>query len=637
MDFTEGFIPVTLQEYCDEFKHGQKDGVEPKALTEQIEAIAKELYAAAERGSVRILTDYDADGITSAYIMRMALLGINPDLDIQVFCNDRRGSYGVPKFVEDDGKSDVIIMDTGCAEMPYIHEKYGDRAIVIDHHLFQDSESRQEFRSNPKLLNPKTVPVREGVFPDYCTAGLAFRCYEELDKLAQKEGNKTLSEEINFNTASVMCAIGSVADVTDVNDPNSRNRQNILQGMKKIDEADDGQSRFDGAPSKQNIQLSIGALLIACGFSRYDCTAHDLGFNSAFINAGGRMSPLIDRNGAQVLFDILTMPTDTPRQFKKVCDALEDFGKLNEQRKEMTAAATSSPYYNALVESHSVSGKERESAVVLYFGDEKKGKDFTGTLPFHTICGLIAGKLQEATGKASIALTYVADGDYYTGSGRNPAGNLSMVTMLERVNERLAENGCEQMSFGGHANACGISRLPAASLDDFCSLIDDYGSMVINHENTKSTEPVKVLTLQPSELGKGKRAAETMALLQSLEPIGEGNKLPLVLVEGVYSNPDDQRAILKDNPNWRVLKIKCETPERAKQITVTDFGFSSANYMPDENGNVQILCELSTRNGEPRLTVTGDKTFLIERAALLQHEQQMQAGGKKSASDRVLT
>ena len=92
-------------DFCNSYVHSKEEQTkEPDYVTSQIKQMCSELSDLAQHigvdEKVRILTDYDADGICAAMIMKRTLECIKPDMNIEVVCNDRRGSYGVPKDVE---------------------------------------------------------------------------------------------------------------------------------------------------------------------------------------------------------------------------------------------------------------------------------------------------------------------------------------------------------------------------------------------------------------------------------------------------------------------------------------------------------------------------------------------------------
>ena len=75
---------ITLDEMIAEVQEKEQNIKEPSIVTEMIQKACNEVFKAAKSGNVKVLTDYDADGICAAYIMRQTLLSVNPNADISV-------------------------------------------------------------------------------------------------------------------------------------------------------------------------------------------------------------------------------------------------------------------------------------------------------------------------------------------------------------------------------------------------------------------------------------------------------------------------------------------------------------------------------------------------------------------------
>ena len=169
---------VTMQEYLDELHAKEAKMMEPAAVSKAIAGLAAELWYGVTKDKIVFRTDYDADGICSAYILSKAMMAVHPDKKIEVRVNDRRGSYAALEDPADDTVQ-YIVMDMGSNALPALSERYGD-VLVVDHHLVNQAEDLEEIRKNPRFLNPKTIG--EGLC-DYCTTGLAYRLYQELNKI----------------------------------------------------------------------------------------------------------------------------------------------------------------------------------------------------------------------------------------------------------------------------------------------------------------------------------------------------------------------------------------------------------------------------------------------------------------------
>ena len=495
-------------------------------------------YAAGHSGSVAILTDYDADGICSAYIMQKTLQGMNPDLQVDVVCNDRRGAYGVPSFVVPDADTQYIILDMGSNELDNIREKFGRDTCIIYHHLIEDENIRYSFMFDTALLNPHCLNKDDSLNADYCATGLAYRIYTEL-----AEHYPALSEQKMQNTIQAVACIGTVTDMVNVADEHSQNRFIIQQGLDVIRHAD-----------RNNMDATLLYVLEQTKALNETVTAKDIAFNTgSFINSASRMSSIIQDNGAMLMYQALT-GTDTGK--------IDTLLALNQQRKDMVKALQDDRYHTFLQQ-------ER-------FSDNKIAVYVAENIP-PAFCGLVAGKLTEATDKAIICLSWHDDTQTFSGSGRNTAGQSSLKEFIDRVVSSPEAEGIE-IKYGGHTDAIGISGLNDADL--LITAIKAH-----EQEMTRQEQEVTVLKLPVAEMLN----PETIKDLQLLEPFGTGFKLPPVLLEGTLDNPKT----LAGNKSWKNFIL---TDTEHNSIKVTDWSFAYEKYPVDMQGQAKFLAEVSVSN-----------------------------------------
>lgn len=192
---------VTLDEMRIKVQEAEARTVEQPEATKQIEDMARlVLRAITNQKPTTIFTDYDADGICAAYQLDSLAHTLNPDINLEVICNDRREAYGVPKFVEPKPDMQYIIFDTGCNELDYIFSTFGENTLVIDHHIIDNPDYREQFNSKPNLLNPHSISENDAENAQYCATGLSYRICEEIIKTIEEtisRGNDTLSEVID--------------------------------------------------------------------------------------------------------------------------------------------------------------------------------------------------------------------------------------------------------------------------------------------------------------------------------------------------------------------------------------------------------------------------------------------------------
>ena len=535
---------ITLDELVAEIKAKENASAEPPEFTEMLAQTAEELYnVALQTGKVKILTDYDSDGIWSAYILEKTLKAVNPDIDLEVICNDRRNHYGVPKGLEADKDASYIIMDMGSNELPYIHETFGKNTIVIDHHLIEDESNKETIRQNPRLLNGYCLDTS----PEYCTAGLAKRIFDmfaeyaaEIQSLQKNAPEKW--EKLN-NSISIAGAIGTIGDVVNLNDVYSYNRTIVKEGVERINEADEN-----------SIDYLLGYFLVQCGVDTQALLADDIAFKIVPVCNVSRMDSIVGEANAQKIFEALTGDENDPYPYFLV----QKMVALNEERKELVKQLQDERYHDFLEEE-----RLKDSRICVYTLDENNPAATS------SMCGLIAGKIAESTDKACIVFVKQEDGTY-AGSGRNGKDNATGIK--EFMDSIVKTSGSDfNIAYGGHIQAIGISNLD--NIQAFLDAVESH-----QHEIKPNTEEKIMLKISVPELN----APETLDKVKALEPTGSGLKIPEATISGKVVLT---RSIGK-NPNWKRLVI--EDKETKQQVTVTCWNREWELYQKDKDGNITI-------------------------------------------------
>ena len=607
---------ITLEELFEKVKEKEAITKEPQAVTNMLWFITEEIVKAAQYGKVTILSDYDADGICSAYIIEHTLKAINPYCDVTSRMNDRRGQYGLAPNTESDGKSRYIVLDMGSNQLDFVREKLGEDTIIIDHHLIEDESIRRAFNNQVKdcyneeipykhmsaynkcLCNPHAFEKNDEDNAQYCTTGLAYRVYETA--ITMEKATKICDLRYKFdhdekldNTMLVMACIGTVTDMVSVLDTNSKNREIIKKGLKTIDNADEN-----------NLDFVIGSML-AKNKIENNVTAYTLAFNvGAFINSASRMSEVINANGAEIMYNMLNgKPYDF--QTYKTMDKLMDY---NAQRKMMVANLTKEPEYRQFIEEHRYGSKSEDNIGIYQLPDNVPA----------AFAGLIAGKLTEATDKAIICLTYKGNDDngnpIYVGSGRNAESNeTSLIKFLEKALEKKPID----IVYGGHKEAIGISKL--VDLEGFKEAVESSKELI-----QKKPEGYKtILKISPSEIA----SSETLNILKMLEPTGEGLKIPPAIIEGTETLRD--KLFMGDNKWWKTVKIKSnEKNADGKPVVIStkDWCYSPSSYPQSgkKENEIATLVSLgldSYMGLHTGLTTKFDRVFLAERLKKIELEK----------------
>ena len=418
-----------------------------------------------QKKKIRIIGDYDIDGVTATCILLKGLKRLNANVD--TYIPDRvKDGYGMHEQLIDkaleDGIDTILTCDNGiaaAAEIEYA-KKEGLTVIVTDHHdiPFRDTEDGRIWII-PKadaVVNPKQNDCLYSN-KNICGAVVAWKLiwalYERLG--------------IDSDEMWDFLELAAIATVGDVMDLQGENRIIVKEGLKKL-----SSTSFEG----------LKALICVNNLEGAEITAYHVGFViGPCINASGRLD-----TAARSLELLLA---DNMEDAMKLADDLYD---LNQSRKAMTEQGKGQAIQS--IEENNL-GKDR--VLVVYLPDCHE-----------SLVGIIAGRIREAYNKPVFVLTKGADG--VKGSGRSIEA-YSMYEELVKCSDLLTQ-------FGGHPMAAGLSmeekniELFRRRLNDNCTLTEQDlipkimidVPMPISYLSKKLTEQLKVL-----------------------EPFGKGNSKPL--------------------------------------------------------------------------------------------------------------
>lgn len=418
-----------------------------------------------QKKKIRIIGDYDIDGVTATCILLKGLKRLNANVD--TYIPDRvKDGYGMHEQLIDkaleDGIDTILTCDNGiaaAAEIEYA-KKEGLTVIVTDHHdiPFRDTEDGRIWII-PKadaVVNPKQ---NDCLYPNknICGAVVAWKLIWAL------------YERLGIDSDEIwdFLELAAIATVGDVMDLQGENRIIVKEGLKKL-----------SSTSSEGLK----ALICVNNLEGAEITAYHVGFViGPCINASGRLD-----TAARSLELLLA---DNMEDAMKLADDLYD---LNQSRKAMTEQGKEQAIQS--IEENNL-GKDR--VLVVYLPDCHE-----------SLAGIIAGRIREAYNKPVFVLTKGADG--VKGSGRSIEA-YSMYEELVKCSDLLTQ-------FGGHPMAAGLSmeeknvELFRRRLNDNCTLTEQDlipkimidVSMPISYLSKKLTEQLKVL-----------------------EPFGKGNSKPL--------------------------------------------------------------------------------------------------------------
>jgi len=438
------------------------DGMLMKDMALAVEILTEKIRTG-ER--VRIIGDYDIDGINATYILLEGLeyLGGEVDTDIPDRMKD---GYGLNKSLIDraldDGIDTIITCDNGIAateEIAYGKEM-GMTIIVTDHHEvpYEDREGVRYYKLPPAdaVVDPKQEMCMYP-FKELCGAAVAYKLVEALLEVNGKD-----VEDVDYLMENV-----AVATVGDVMDLVGENRIFVKQGLEML---------------KHTRNLGLKALMECNGLETKRLSAYHIGFViGPCLNASGRLDT------AKRALELLCART------KKEADILAgDLKALNDSRKEMTQIAV-----EEAISQVEENGMQENSVLVVYL------------LHCHeSLAGIVAGRIRERYYKPVFVLTGAKEG--IKGSGRS----IEAYHMYEKLNE------CKEFltKFGGHKLAAGLS-MKEADLEAFRNKLNAKANL----SREDLTEKV-LIDMQMPFLGVTQALVEELELL---EPFGKGNTKPV--------------------------------------------------------------------------------------------------------------
>ncbi len=444
-----------------------KDLYDPALMTdmERAVAIVKEKLRAAKR--VRIIGDYDIDGVCSTYLLLTGLkraaaaLGGDPEtVDYEI--PDRiRDGYGINGNIilsaAADGVDTLVTCDNGisAAKEIALAKERGMTVVVTDHHEVPAGESGQILPPADAVVDPK----REGdryPFPEICGAVVVYK----LLKLLYLEAGVP---EREWEDLLGFAAIATVGDVMRLQD---ENRIIVKYGLRQI------------AHTKN---AGLRKLVEKTGLDIRALTAYHIGFViGPCLNAGGRLQT------AKLALRLLL--SDDEAEADRLAEELKE---LNDMRKDMTR-------------------KGEEEAIRQVEERFSQDKVLVVFLPecHESLAGIIAGRLREHFHRPSFVLTRGETS--VKGSGRS-IEQYHMFRALGEVADLLPK-------FGGHPMAAGLS-IEEKDIDEFRRRLNRNANL------TENDFIPKVWIDVPMPLGYISEAL--VYELSELEPFGQGNEKPL--------------------------------------------------------------------------------------------------------------
>ena len=444
------------------------DGMLMKDMDKAIDILKEKIL---EDKKIRVIGDYDIDGVNATYILLEGLerLGADVDSDIPDRISD---GYGLNRHLVERayeaGVDTLITCDNGIAaadEIAYGKEM-GMTVIVTDHHEVpfdeQDGEKRYRIPPADAVMDPKQ-PDCLYPFKGLCGAAVAYKLMEALWESMGKD-----SADLDDLIENV--AIATIGDVMDLED---ENRIFVKEGLQML---------------RRTKNPGLKALIECTGIDKESLNSYHIGFVlGPCINASGRLDT------AKRALELLRAGT------QKEADILAgDLKALNDSRKDMTEEAVKQA--EEQVETTTIS---KDKVLVVYLPDCHE-----------SLAGIVAGRIRENYYKPVFVLTDAEEG--VKGSGRSIDG-YHMYEELNKCKELLTK-------FGGHRLAAGLS-LPKENVGKFREML--------NKNCTLTEEEMKEKVTIDMEMPFGCVTEGLVKELELLEPFGKGNTKPVFAARDV--------------------------------------------------------------------------------------------------------
>lgn len=418
-----------------------------------------------EKKRIRIIGDYDIDGIQSTYILYCALRRLGADADFVI--PDRiLDGYGLNEHLvtraSQDGIDTILTCDNGISAIDQIHlaKSLGMTVVVTDHHEVPftevDGVRREKVCEADAVVNPKQQACHYP-FKKLCGAAVAF-------KLVQ-----LLYEVFGLEVSEADCFIENAgfATVGDVMDLQGENRILVKLGLEMLN---------------RTTNIGMKALILQNKLTMGAIKSHDIGFRiGPCLNASGRLDT------ARLSLKLLLCESET-----EAAVLAEEIVELNESRKLLTMHAVEQAKEIAQQEEY-----VNDRVLVIFLPDCHE-----------SLAGIVAGRIREAYYRPTLVVTRSEHGA--KGSGRS-IESYSMYEELCKCEEYLTQ-------FGGHPMAAGFS-LKEADIDAFRRKLNEVCTLTEEELRPKVVIDVPMPISYITE--------RLVNQLGCLEPFGKGNEKPV--------------------------------------------------------------------------------------------------------------
>ena len=442
------------------------DGLLMKDMDRAVDILKEKIE---EGKKIRVIGDYDIDGVNATYILQQGLAGLGADVDTDI--PDRiKDGYGLNQMLIDRALEDdvdtIITCDNGIAAMNEIAygKENGMTIVVTDHHevpyLEENGEKKYLLPPADAVVDPHRADC-EYPFKGLCGAAVAYKLVEVLYRVSGKPEQEVehLQERLMENVA--------IATIGDVMDLVGENRVFVKKGLELL---------------KTTKNEGLHALMQCTGVDTANLNTYHIGFViGPCINAGGRLDT------AKRALELLNASNR-----REAVTLAADLKELNDSRKEMTEEGVE----EAVRQIESSSWKD-DQVLVVYLPECHE-----------SIAGIIAGRIKERYYRPTFVLT--KGETVVKGSGRSIEA-YDMFAEMSRCRELFTK-------FGGHKLAAGLS-LEEEKVEVFRKRINELADLTEEDLQMKVSIDMRLPFPYINE--------ELIHELKILEPFGKGNGKPL--------------------------------------------------------------------------------------------------------------
>lgn len=442
------------------------DGLLMKDMDRAVDILKEKIE---EGKKIRVIGDYDIDGVNATYILQQGLAGLGADVDTDI--PDRiKDGYGLNQMLIDRALEDdvdtIITCDNGIAAMSEIAygKENGMTIVVTDHHevpyLEENGEKKYLLPPADAVVDPHRADC-EYPFKGLCGAAVAYKLVEVLYRVSGKS-----EQEVEHLQESLMENV-AIATIGDVMDLVGENRVFVKKGLELL---------------KTTKNEGLHALMQCTGVDTANLNTYHIGFViGPCINAGGRLDT------AKRALELLNASNR-----RDAVTLAADLKELNDSRKEMTEEGVE----EAVQQIESSSWKD-DQVLVVYLPECHE-----------SIAGIIAGRIKERYYRPTFVLTKGETG--VKGSGRSIEA-YDMFAEMSRCRELFTK-------FGGHKLAAGLS-LEEEKIEVFRKRINELADLTEEDLQMKVSIDMRLPFPYINE--------ELIHELKILEPFGKGNGKPL--------------------------------------------------------------------------------------------------------------